>query len=162
FLGDVEWGALDYLVIDLPPGTGDAPLSLVQSVPLSGAVMVTLPQQVSLEDASRSVAMFKQLNVPILGVVENMSFLQLPDGTRMNIFGEGGGEQLAQMADAPLLGSIPMESGVREGGDTGKPIVIAQPDSPAGQALSALAEQVAARISVTALQNGDGISIQMV
>jgi ATP-binding protein involved in chromosome partitioning len=96
FLGDVKWGELDYLIVDLPPGTGDAVLSLTQSLPLSGGVIVTLPQQVSLEDARRGMEMFRQLNVPILGVVENMSYLELPDGTRMDIFGSGGGEKLAE------------------------------------------------------------------
>ena len=96
FLGDVEWGELDYLIVDLPPGTGDASLSLAQALPLSGAVIVTLPQLVSLEDASRGLNMFRTLEVPILGIIENMSYLDLPDGTRMDIFGSGGGEQLAQ------------------------------------------------------------------
>jgi ATP-binding protein involved in chromosome partitioning len=162
FLGDVEWGELDYLVVDLPPGTGDAPLSLVQSIPLSGAVIVTLPQAVSIEDASRSLMMFKELNVPILGVIENMSYLELPDGTRMKVFGEGGGEQLAQMGDTPFLGQIPMESIVREGGDNGKPVAFSNPDSAAGRALTEVAEKIAARISVTALQEGGGVSISMV
>jgi len=103
FLGDVEWGELDYLIIDLPPGTGDASLSLAQALPLSGAVIVTLPQLVSLEDASRGLNMFKTLEVPILGIIENMSYLDLPDGTRMDIFGSGGGEQLAQATDTPSL-----------------------------------------------------------
>ena len=96
FLADVEWGELDYLIIDLPPGTGDAALSLAQALPFSGAIIVTLPQLVSLEDASRGLQMFRTLEVPILGVIENMSYLDLPDGTRMDIFGSGGGEQLAQ------------------------------------------------------------------
>lgn len=162
FLSDVRWGELDYLVIDLPPGTGDAPLSLAQSVPLSGALIVTLPQQVSLEDASRSVSMFQELNVPILGIVENMSYLQLPDGTRMKVFGEGGGETLARYAQAPLLGRIPLESGVREGGDTGRPVAAVAPDSAAGLAMRSIAEQAAARISIAALSQGGGITINMV
>ncbi len=162
FLTDVRWGELDYLVIDLPPGTGDAPLSLAQSVPLSGALIVTLPQQVSLEDASRGVSMFQELNVPILGVVENMSYLELPDGTIMHVFGEGGGETLARFAQAPLLGKIPMESSVREGGDNGQPVTAVRPDSPAGLAMQAVAEQVAARISVAAMNQGAGISLNMV
>ncbi len=102
FLGDVEWGELDYLIVDLPPGTGDAALSLAQALPLSGAIIVTLPQLVSLEDASRGLNMFRQLEVPILGIIENMSYLDLPDGTRMDIFGSGGGEQLAEL-DAGAL-----------------------------------------------------------
>ena len=104
FLTDVNWGELDYLVVDLPPGTGDAALSLAQSLPLSGGVIVTLPQQVSLEDARRGIEMFRQLDVEIFGVVENMSYLELPDGTRMDIFGSGGGARLAQEAGVPFIG----------------------------------------------------------
>jgi ATP-binding protein involved in chromosome partitioning len=152
FLGDVNWGELDYLIIDLPPGTGDATLSLAQSIPLSGGVIVTMPQQVSLDDASRSLAMFRELSVPILGVVENMSYLQLPDGTRMEVFGKGGGQQLADMAGVPLLGSIPLQPSVRQGGDEGKPVVVSAPESEAGQALLSLAEKIAASVSVSALK----------
>jgi ATP-binding protein involved in chromosome partitioning len=162
FLGDVDWGDLDYMIIDLPPGTGDAQLSLAQSVPLSGGIIVTLPQQISLEDASRGLAMFNQLNVPILGVVENMSYLELPDGHRMEIFGKGGGKQLADGGKVPFLGQIPMESAVREGGDTGAPIVASAPDSPAGKALRDLAEQIAARVSVVAFEQGGGVNIKIV
>ena len=127
FLGDVEWGELDYLIIDLPPGTGDASLSLAQALPLSGAVIVTLPQLVSLEDAGRGLNMFKTLEVPILGIVENMSYLELPDGTRMDIFGTGGGEELARATETTFLGTVPMDQNVRIGGDTGKPIVVSYP-----------------------------------
>jgi ATP-binding protein involved in chromosome partitioning len=131
-LGDVEWGELDYLIVDLPPGTGDAALSLAQALPLSGAVIVTLPQLVSLEDAGRGLNMFKQLEVPILGIIENMSYLELPDGTRMDIFGSGGGEQLAQATETTFLGKLPIDQNVRIGGDSGKPIVVSHPDSPCG------------------------------
>jgi ATP-binding protein involved in chromosome partitioning len=148
FLGDVEWGELDYLIIDLPPGTGDAPLSLAQALPLTGAIIVTLPQAVSLEDARRGLEMFRALNVPILGVIENMSYLTLPDGSKMDVFGQGGGEQLAKAADVPFLGGIPMNPNVRIGGDNGKPIIVADPQSDAAKALQSLAEIVAARISV--------------
>jgi ATP-binding protein involved in chromosome partitioning len=151
FLSDVDWGELDYLIIDLPPGTGDAALSLAQSIPLSGCIIVTLPQLVSLEDASRSLAMFRELNVPILGVVENMSYLELPDGTRMDIFGQGGGARLAEMGGVNLLGSIPIESLVRESGDTGKPVVFIRPESPAGKVLRQIACAVAAQTSLAAL-----------
>lgn len=161
FLTDVEWGELDYLIIDLPPGTGDAQLSLAQSIPLSGGVIVTLPQQVSIEDASRGLEMFKTLNVPILGVVENMSFLELPDGTRMEVFGNGGGERLAQQAETPFFGKIPMDPAVRSGGDDGKPIVAEKPDSAAAAALRSVAEQIAARLSIAAAA-GSGLSISMV
>jgi ATP-binding protein involved in chromosome partitioning len=162
FLGDVEWGELDYLIVDLPPGTGDAALSLAQALPLSGAIIVTLPQLVSLEDASRGLQMFKQLEVPILGVIENMSYLDLPDGTRMDIFGSGGGEQLAQATQTPFLGKIPIEPTVREGGDSGKPIVVAKPDSPAAKALREVAERVAARISVEAMSGKNELPINIV
>ena len=129
FLSDVEWGDLDYLIIDLPPGTGDASLSLAQALPLSGVVIVTLPQQVSLDDASRGLEMFRTLNVPVLGVVENMSYLKLPDGSKMDVFGQGGGENLARQYDVPFLGGVPMDPIVRVGGDSGKPVVISQPES---------------------------------
>jgi ATP-binding protein involved in chromosome partitioning len=120
-----------------------------------------LPQAVSLEDASRSLAMFGELNVPILGVVENMSYLQLPDGTRMEVFGKGGGAALAAMGGVPLIGSIPMDPDVRAGGDNGKPIVVSHPDSPSGQALRSVAEFIAAALSVAALQQDSGISLTM-
>ena len=152
FFREVAWTNLDYLVIDLPPGTGDAQLTLAQSLPLSGSVMVTMPQQVSLDDASRCLFMFKELNIPVLGVVENMSYLELPDGTRMELFGKGGGLKLAEMGDVPLIASIPMEMSVREGGDLGEPIVFAHPDSPAAQTLRAMAESVAAMLSIAAFQ----------
>jgi ATP-binding protein involved in chromosome partitioning len=155
FLSDVDWGDLDYLIIDLPPGTGDAPLSLAQALPLSGVVIVTLPQAVSLEDASRGLEMFKTLNVPILGVVENMSYLTLPDGSRMDVFGQGGGESMAKHYDVPFLGAIPMNPTVRIGGDTGKPIVVAHPEADSAIALKAVAEQVAAAVSVAAFSAAD-------
>jgi len=162
FLGDVEWGELDYLIVDLPPGTGDASLSLAQALPLSGAVIVTLPQAVSLEDASRGLNMFKTLEVPILGIVENMSYLDLPDGTRMDIFGTGGGERLAEETDTPFLGKIPIDPTIREGGDTGKPIITYKPDSPAAIALRDIAQKVAARVSVAALSGGSQPEINIV
>lgn len=148
FLMDVDWGELDYLIIDLPPGTGDVQLSLVQTVPLSGGVIVTMPQQVSYDDAARAVSMFKKMEVPILGVVENMSFLPSEDGSLRRIFGEGGGEKLAGMAGAPLLANIPIDEHIRSGGDEGQPVVITQPGSPGAKALEALAQSVAARMSM--------------
>jgi ATP-binding protein involved in chromosome partitioning len=162
FLGEVEWGELDYLIIDLPPGTGDAALSLAQALPLSGAIIVTLPQLVSLEDASRGLQMFRTLEVPILGVVENMSYLDLPDGSRMDIFGSGGGEQLAQATETSFLGKIPIDPRVSEGGDSGKPIVAAHPDSPAARALRQIAEGLAAKISVAALGGRNELPINIV
>ncbi len=162
FLTDVAWDELDYLIIDLPPGTGDAQLSLTQSLPLSGGIIVTLPQQVSLDDALRGLEMFRQLNVPILGVVENMSYLELPDGTRMDIFGTGGGKRLAEQTGVPFIGSIPMDAAVREGGDSGNPVILSQPDSPVALALKAIAEDLAAKVSVAALQQENVIPIDMV
>jgi ATP-binding protein involved in chromosome partitioning len=158
FLSDVEWGELDYLIIDLPPGTGDAQLSLAQSLPLSGGVIVTLPQMVSVEDAARGLAMFNELDIPVLGVIENMSYLELPDGTRMEVFGKGGGEMLARNEGVPFLGTIPMDPAVRSGGDSGQPVVISQPESAPARALSSLAEQLAARLSVNAIQNQTDVS----
>ncbi|MBT3392380.1 MAG: Mrp/NBP35 family ATP-binding protein [Chloroflexi bacterium] len=162
FLTDVLWDELDYLVIDLPPGTGDAQLSLSQSLPLSGGVIVTLPQEVSLDDARRGLEMFRELNVGILGVVENMSFLELPDGTKMDIFGSGGGEKLAKEAGVPFIGAIPMDPTVRQGGDSGKPVVVSHPDSPVAKALRAIAEDVAAKVSVAALRQDNVIPIEFV
>jgi ATP-binding protein involved in chromosome partitioning len=167
FLSDVEWGELDYLVIDLPPGTGDAQLSLVQSVPLSGSLIVTLPQAVSLEDARRGLEMFRELNVPILGVVENMSYLELPDGTHVDVFGTGGGMNLAEAAKVPFLGQIPMDPSVRQGGDQGAPVVATKPDSASAKALRELSEKIAAKLSVAAVQGsagnpGAGVTINMV
>ena len=162
FLGDVEWGELDYLIIDLPPGTGDAQLSLAQSMPLSGGVIITLPQAVSCDDASRGMQMFEQLNIPILGVIENMSYLELPDGTRMDVFGQGGGERLAQQAGVPFLGYIPMDPKVRIGGDHGSPIVLSAPDSAPATALQEIAKQLAARLSVAAFNSQAGLKIEMV
>jgi len=162
FLSDVEWGELDYLIVDLPPGTGDAALSLTQSLPLSGGVIVTLPQQVSLEDARRGMEMFRQLNVPILGVVENMSYLELPDGSRMDIFGSGGGERLAKEGRVPFLGSIPMDARVRAGGDDGKPVISTDPKSPVAAALRSIAEMIAAKVSVAAFENKSVVPIKII
>jgi ATP-binding protein involved in chromosome partitioning len=162
FLSDVEWGELDYLIIDLPPGTGDAALSLVQALPLSGAVVVTLPQLVSLEDASRGLNMFKQLEVPILGVIENMSYLDLPDGTRMDLFGSGGGESLAKATDTAFLGKIPIDQNVRIGGDTGKPIVAAYPESAVAKAIEEISQKIAAKASVAAMTASNSLPINIV
>ncbi|MBK7453260.1 MAG: Mrp/NBP35 family ATP-binding protein [Anaerolineales bacterium] len=162
FLGDVEWGELDYLIIDLPPGTGDAALSLAQALPLSGAVIVTLPQLVSLEDASRGLNMFKQLEVPILGVVENMSYLDLPDGTRMDIFGSGGGEMLARETNTTFLGKVPIDQNVRIGGDTGKPIVASFPESAVAKSLQEISQKIAARVSVAAMTASNALPINIV
>lgn len=149
FLQDVDWGNLDYLVIDLPPGTGDASLSLAQSLSLTGAVIVTTPQQVALSDVVRGVGMFQQLDVPILGVVENMSYFVAPDtGKRYDIFGYGGGAKMAQEVGVDFLGEIPLEPQVRIGGDEGTPIVVHDADAAAARAIRAVAQKVAAAVSV--------------
>jgi ATP-binding protein involved in chromosome partitioning len=148
FLMDVDWGDLDYLIVDLPPGTGDVQLSLVQTVPLSGGVVVTMPQQVSFDDAARAVSMFKKMEVPVLGIIENMSYLEMEDGSLKRIFGEGGGEKLARMAGAPLLSNIPIDENIRAGGDQGEPVVIADPKSAGAKSIEALAQSIAARMSM--------------
>ncbi len=153
FLYQVAWGELDYLVIDLPPGTGDAQLTLVQAVPMSGAVIVTTPQTVSLLDARRGLKMFEQLGANVLGLVENMSYFIPPDlpDRRYDLFGSGGGEKAAQELQVPLLGCVPLEMALREGGDRGIPIVIEHPESASAQALTAIAKQIAAKVSLAAL-----------
>lgn len=143
-LTDVDWGELDYLVIDLPPGTGDAQLTLAQVLPLSGAIIVTQPMQVAAADALRGLKMFEKLEVPIIGILENMSG---------EFFGHGGGKRLADEEDVHYLGSIPLDANVRVGGDVGRPIVVSHPDSEAAQALRAFARDVAARISTLTLAN---------
>lgn len=153
FLYQVQWGDLDYLVVDMPPGTGDAQLTLAQAVPMAGAVIVTTPQDVALSDARRGLKMFEQLKVPILGLVENMSYFVPPDmpEKRYAIFGEGGGEQAATELGVELLGKVPLEIPVREGGDRGLPIVLADPESASAKALMDIAKRTAAKISVAAL-----------
>jgi len=160
FLTDVHWGELDYLIIDLPPGTGDAQLSLAQSLPLTGSLIVTLPQQVSLDDATRGLEMFRELNVPILGVVENMSYLELPDGTKMDIFGSGGGEVMAESAGVPFLGSIPLDPAVRKGSDNGNPVILSHPDSVVSKAFISMTEELAAKVSIQALKQENLIQIE--
>ncbi|ERN40041.1 ATPase involved in chromosome partitioning [Rubidibacter lacunae KORDI 51-2] len=153
FLYQVEWGELDYLIVDMPPGTGDAQLTLAQAVPMSGAVIVTTPQSVALADARRGLMMFRQLGAQVLGIVENMSYFIPPDqpDRQYDLFGSGGGEKTARELDVPLLGCIPLEIALREGGDRGTPIVLADPDSASAQALTEIAGRVAARVSVVAL-----------
>ncbi len=154
FLRDVLWGPLDYLVFDMPPGTGDAQLSLSQVIPLGGVVMVTTPQEVALLDVRKALAMFRKLNVPILGIVENMSYFVAPDtGTKYAIFGEGGGEKVAGEFDIPLLARIPLEMDTRKGGDEGVPIAVGQPNSAQTKAFRDLAEGVVERLdSLSALK----------
>jgi len=153
FLSDVNWGELDYLIVDMPPGTGDVQLSLAQLVPVQGAVLVTTPQAVSLADVRRAVKMFEAVSVPVLGVIENMSYFVAPDtGTRYNIFGTGGGRQLANEYNLQLLGEVPLGMEVREGGDRGVPVVISNPESTQAKAFRAVAEEVARQVSIEALK----------
>ncbi len=147
FIGDVIWGDLDFLLIDLPPGTGDVALTLCQNVPMAGAVIVTTPQDVALIDARKSLHMFSKLEVPVLGIVENMSAFQCPQcGHIESIFGSGGGKRTADDLGVPLLGSIPLDPAIVTGGDTGKPVVIDRPDSPTGVAFAQLAKTIAERV----------------
>lgn len=154
FLSDVDWGELDYLVVDLPPGTGDASLSLAQSLTLTGVVIVTTPQDVALADVVKGIGMFKHLEVPVLGVVENMSYFVCGHcGQRTEIFSHGGGQAVAGRMGVPFLGEVPIDPVVRLGGDSGQPVIIAEPDSPAAVAIRDIAAKVAAAISVQNVQN---------
>jgi ATP-binding protein involved in chromosome partitioning len=147
-LRDVMWGQLDYLIVDLPPGTGDVQLTLTQTLPLAGAVMVTTPQDVALADVIKGGEMFSQLDVPVLGLIENMSYYVCPHcGEIEAIFGQGGGERLSQRLGAPLLAQIPLDPAVRAGGDAGKPVVLAAPDSLAGRALLGAARILMEQVS---------------
>ncbi len=153
FMRDVAWGELDYLVVDLPPGTGDIALSMAQSVPMAGALVVTTPQSVSVSDVRKAVAMFRQLNIPVLGVVENMSYFVCGHcGERTDIFGNGGGSRMAEDMGIPFLGEVPIDTRVRSGGDEGQPIVVAAPEAPAARAFVEVAGKVAAQISIQAMR----------
>ena len=147
FLTDVKWGELDFMIIDLPPGTGDAQLTLTQKVPLSGAVVVTTPQDVALIDARKGLAMFRKVNVPVLGIIENMSFFICNHcGEREEIFGHGGGRKTAELLGVPFLGEIPIDPKVVVGGDSGEPIVVLDPTSAAAQAFRQLAVAVSQQV----------------
>ncbi|HET8630710.1 MAG TPA: Mrp/NBP35 family ATP-binding protein [Thermomicrobiales bacterium] len=166
FVNDVEWGELDYLLIDLPPGTGDIQLTLTQRLPLSGAIIVTTPQDVALADAVKGLQMFREVQVPILGIIENMSYFICPGcGQKTAIFGEGGGEWASQRHGVPLLGRIPLDPAIREGGDAGTPIVAANAASPQAEAFRAAAQAAAGRLSMEAVltkgQRPDGPLIQI-
>ncbi|MBI2485699.1 MAG: Mrp/NBP35 family ATP-binding protein [Deltaproteobacteria bacterium] len=151
FIEDVEWKGTDYLVIDLPPGTGDAQLSLIQTAPLSGGVIVTTPQDVALIDVRRGVQMFKKLNVPVLGIIENMSYLVCPHCSgEVDIFSKGGGKRMAEKFDVPFLGEIPIDPEIRKGGDDGIPIVVSHPESAAAKAFTVAAEKILKIIEETA------------
>lgn len=149
FFREVRWNAIDYLIVDLPPGTGDVAISLSQVVPVTGAVLVTTPQSVSLADTRRAVQMYRKLNIPTIGLVENMSHFACANcGTEADLFGSGGGERLATDVSIPFLGSVPLSAPVRTGGDAGVPIVIGDPESAPARALGAVAERVAQQVSV--------------
>jgi len=147
-LKQTVWGELDYLIVDLPPGTGDVQLSLAQLVPVTGAVLVTTPQDVALLDVRRAYTMFRKTHVPVLGVIENMSYYALPDGTRDYIFGEGGAARFAEGERLALLGQIPVTRAMREAGDMGQPLVVAAPESPDAQALRRAARVLAGQVSI--------------
>jgi len=149
FFRDVRWNNVDYLVVDLPPGTGDVVLSLSQTVPVAGAVLVTTPQLVSLADTRRAVLMYRKLNIPTIGLIENMSHFECPScGHESDIFGKGGGEELAEQMSVPFIGRVPLYEPIRRGGDSGIPIVVGDPESPASRALMSAAERVAAQVSI--------------
>ena len=160
FLRDVEWGELDYLFIDLPPGTGDVTLTISQKLRTTGAIVVTTPQEVALQDVYKSVSMAQKVGIALLGVVENESYF-VCDGCdkRHHIFGSGGGQKIADFADAPLLGQIPIDPAIREWGDVGTPVVQAAPESSVGRAFSDVAERLLARASAQDLSQGGGLTI---
>ncbi len=148
FLGSVEWGALDYLIVDLPPGTGDVALSLVQTVPLTGAVVVSTPSDVSLQDARKAIEMFRQVKVDIVGVVENMSYFVCPNCQHeIDVFSRGGAEKVAQQFDVAFLGSVQLDPDIRRSGDSGKPVVLEGPDAAHAKSLYAFADKVVARVN---------------
>jgi ATP-binding protein involved in chromosome partitioning len=153
FFNDVLWGELDYLLIDMPPGTGDVALSLSQIVPVAGAIVVTTPQEVSLADSRRAVRMYQKLNIPLLGLIENMSYFVCPNCQHESeVFGRGGGERTAQAMNVPFLGRIPIYEPICRGGDSGQPLVIGEPESAAARALFSAAEQLAAQVSMASFQ----------
>jgi ATP-binding protein involved in chromosome partitioning len=149
FFNEVAWGELDYLLIDMPPGTGDVALSLSQTVPVAGAIVVTTPQEVSLADSRRAVRMYEKLNIPVLGLIENMSYFACPNcHHESDVFGRGGGERTAQAMEVPFLGRIPIYEPICRGGDAGQPLVIGEPESAAARAFFSAAEQLAAQVSI--------------
>jgi ATP-binding protein involved in chromosome partitioning len=161
FVRQVDWGELDYLLIDLPPGTGDVQLTLTQTVPLMGAVVVSTPQDVALQDARKAILMFQQVRVEILGVVENMSYFQCPKcKARTEIFSHGGAGKTAASYNVPFLGEVPLDLGIRKGGDSGKPIVLDDPGSPGGLAFDQIARKVAAQVSIVNASNLNSMIIQ--
>ncbi len=157
---DVDWQEVDYMIVDMPPGTGDAQLSLAQSVPLSGGVIVSTPQDIALADARRGLSAFQQLQVPVLGMIENMAYFIAPDtGQRYEIFGYGGAERAAQELKVPFLGRLPLDQNAREGSDRGVPVVVSHPDSEIAQALQSIAKQLAAQVSILSFRPDSELKI---
>ncbi len=162
FMTDVDWGELDYLIFDMPPGTGDIQLTLVQTIPLSGAVIVTTPQEVSLIDARKALKMFTRVNVPVLGIVENMSYFIAPDtGNKYDIFGTGGGSKIAKELETTFLGGIPIDPRIRIGGDNGIPIVYDNPDSEHGKAVIKISRMLAEQIKKMNLSGGSSSNLEI-
>jgi ATP-binding protein involved in chromosome partitioning len=162
FMTDVEWDELDYLLFDMPPGTGDIQLTLVQTIPLTGAVIVTTPQDVSLIDARKGLKMFSRVNVPVFGIIENMSYFIAPDtGKKYDIFGLGGGEKLAKELDVPFLGGIPIDPRIRIGGDKGKPIVYDLPDSENSKLIIEISRNLAAQVNLRNLNAEPELEISL-
>lgn len=160
FMTDVEWGELDYLIFDLPPGTGDIQLTLVQTIPLTGAVIVTTPQEVSLIDARKALMMFNRVNVPVLGVIENMSYFIAPDtGKKYDIFGSGGGERISKELNVEFLGGIPIDPRIREGGDNGTPMVYDQPDSDYAKIMMDISRKLTEQVNIRNANQNDKIEI---
>ncbi|NDF35500.1 MAG: chromosome partitioning protein, partial [Nitrosopumilaceae archaeon] len=151
FLVDTNWSNLDYLIVDLPPGTGDIPLTLAQTIPITGILVVTTPQDVASNVATKAIGMFNKLNVPIIGVIENMSYFICPKcSDKHYIFGEGGAKRISEQFSIPFLGEIPLNSGIMEGSDKGKPIILSHPTSPSAEAIRVSAKNVAAQCSILA------------
>ena len=162
FMSDVEWGELDYLVFDMPPGTGDIQLTLVQTIPLTGAVIVTTPQEVSLIDARKALKMFHRVNVPVLGIVENMSYFIAPDtGNRYDIFGSGGGESLSKELDTNFLGGIPIDPKIREGGDKGVPIIYETPDTEEARSVMDIAHNLTEQVNIRNTKGTSKVEISL-
>jgi ATP-binding protein involved in chromosome partitioning len=153
FLTDVNWGDLDYLIIDLPPGTGDAPLTIAQTIPITGILVITTPQDIAMNVAVKAVGMFNKLNVPIVGVVENMSYLECPHcKARVQIFGKGGAQKVSEQFNVPFIGEIPLHTQIMEGSDTGRPVTVSEPNSMQSLAFSKVAKTIAGRISILAAE----------
>lgn len=156
FLTDVNWGELDYLIVDLPPGTGDAPLTLAQTIPITGILIVTTPQDIAMNVATKAIGMFNKLNVPIVGVVENMSYLRCPDcNKRIDIFGAGGGQKIAEKFKIPFIGEIPLDPQIMQGSDTGNSIIVSDPNSSPADAFTKVSKLVAGRVSIIASEMKD-------